>query len=405
MLRPHLLKNCLGILIGLTFLQDPALEAKSPNHPTAPPQTDGRTMEQRVKAIAQYFSPEPGNSVTLDADELRDIDTKRSLSLRGFIHVTPPKGICLTLRTKPELPDQQLCKKGPVAFKASDLQDDGSVHWQILGPGDIDPIDVSWPTPHRIGKRVPAMKKLASLNEPFLVINCRPERDPRGPLIRLTNGDGENWTILFPEKDKLTSQAPELPNVYVQGMESIAGPANPEESGAEHNSEGKDKPKEHAAKEPTEKEGAKEKKSEHGESAEAKKPSKEDEKSASEQGNGGEGAPKEEGHGGKEEKKKKPKPPPSKRYQIYEDKEHWTIPRRDAFTMSAEGFKTLNDQGPTNGSCRYQLSGAFHDPKSGWIECHNTGMYDIIFLHLSCAKQFEEIRRDHSNSTSSGERK
>ncbi len=71
-----------------------------------------------------------------------------------------------------------------------------------------------------------------------------------------------------------------------------------------------------------------------------------------------------------------------------DDDDAWVIPSRDTYIMSASNFITSDSGPPGNiNKCRYQLKNAPEDPESGWIECHHTDRYQIVYTHIPCAKE------------------
>jgi len=64
---------------------------------------------------------------------------------------------------------------------------------------------------------------------------------------------------------------------------------------------------------------------------------------------------------------------------------YWAVPDRRSFRMNASNFKTADAAPGMRGECHYQLKDAPHDPTSGWIECHETDDFDVVFVHLTCA--------------------
>lgn len=66
---------------------------------------------------------------------------------------------------------------------------------------------------------------------------------------------------------------------------------------------------------------------------------------------------------------------------------HWSIPRRNTYTMAAKNFRMNRTDMRPVGECRYQLEGADFDEKSGWIECHDGYDYEVVMVNLSCANK------------------
>ncbi len=66
--------------------------------------------------------------------------------------------------------------------------------------------------------------------------------------------------------------------------------------------------------------------------------------------------------------------------------ERWQLNPERAFWMSATNFRASDTPPGINGECLYEFKQAARDPDSGWLECHNTDLYDVVFVHLPCAK-------------------
>lgn len=276
------------------------------------------TLTQQKKSLEPYFTPAPGVTVELDAQEVINVGKRSHFDLRGYITVTPPKGTCLIVQAHAERRDINVCKKRRIPFLAGDLDEGGRVNWIITQPGKVANVPLSWPTPHRIAKVIPGMERLATLSKNRLILKCRGELNDHTRKISLSLPNNELWVAHFPQKDTLVDQPENVPNLYVDS--GFTG-----------------------------------------------------------------GLPKEGDI---------PKARPKEQFLIAKEKAHekepvqtyWAVPRRNAFVMNASNFSTADTPEGIRGECRYRLSGAPNDPQSGIIECHNTDAFDVILLHLECAK-------------------
>lgn len=66
--------------------------------------------------------------------------------------------------------------------------------------------------------------------------------------------------------------------------------------------------------------------------------------------------------------------------------ERWQLDPHKAFWMSATNFRSSDTPPGITGDCYYEFKGAANDAKSGWLECHNTDVFDVVFVHLPCTK-------------------
>ena len=276
------------------------------------------TLPQQQKLVSPYFSPAPGETVSLDEEEVRNVGKRSHFHLRGYITVTPPKGSCLLVQAHPERRDIKVCKKRRIPFLSGDLDDGGRVNWVISKPGTVANVPLSWKTPHRIAKVIPGMERLATLSRNRLILGCRGEKTKHTRKVTLTLPNDEFWVVHFPKKDVLVDQPEAVPNLYL-------------DSGFE---------------------------------------------------------------GGLPKEGDIPKARPKEQFLIAKERAHekepvqtyWAVPRRNAFVMSASNFSTSDTPDGIRGTCRYRLKGAPSDPESGVIECHDTDAFDVLLLHLQCAK-------------------
>ncbi len=62
---------------------------------------------------------------------------------------------------------------------------------------------------------------------------------------------------------------------------------------------------------------------------------------------------------------------------------YWVIPERDAFEMNSSNFLSSDSPSGSVGKCRYRLAQQL-DQEKGFIECHHTSEFDVIYLPLPC---------------------
>lgn len=263
----------------------------------------------RYSVLTPYFYPSFNNIVSINKDDLYNKNIKNPLKMKGFITVSPPKGICFIINRNSQIPNDIICKSTKLSFTLDEIDKSGKINWQISTSQYDFPYTYSWQTPHRIAKVIPLGEKLEI---PIPIDRCIPHVNKHERKIILKLMNGKNWIIQFPQKDVLTPQPPPTPNLYIAKHRKIGVSKDgitstnllPQVKGSIND--------------------------------------------------------------------------PVTKY--------WAIPIRNSFEMSASNF--ISDLSPSGikGKCLYQLSNAPEDTQSGWIECHQTAEYEVVFTHLECAK-------------------
>jgi hypothetical protein len=62
---------------------------------------------------------------------------------------------------------------------------------------------------------------------------------------------------------------------------------------------------------------------------------------------------------------------------------YWTLPERGTFVMNASNFISSDSPAGSVGSCRYRTAQQL-DEEKGFIECHLTADFDVVYLPLHC---------------------
>lgn len=294
----------------------------------------------RLKAISRFFSPRPGEAFALEARDRRDYKKTPVLKMRGFIDVTPPKGVCLTIKLTDEDPDEIICKPRKLAFAISQLDRQGRLTWRIT-TGEQDPgTDLTWPSPYRMAFVTPWD---AAEDDPQVyrfIEACEPSVSPdTGRKITLRLLGGDNWTIRFPDKDTALPQPDDEPNLFMYTSNAKVSVTQ-------------------AAKKP---EGESSHETPEAEPVTAPPPTKISE-----------GEP------------ITPKDPNDN----IADRKWWAIPLRGAYDMSASAFQPSGSvAGRMLGRCRYNFESGADDPGVGRLECHDVDGFKKILLPLTCIKE------------------
>lgn len=71
---------------------------------------------------------------------------------------------------------------------------------------------------------------------------------------------------------------------------------------------------------------------------------------------------------------------------------YWMSLANGAYTMPASSFSSTDSPSGLNGECLYHYKGAYRDPLSGWIECHNTDAHDVLYFSVPCAHEVLEAK-------------
>lgn len=183
---------------------------------------DGTVVADRVKKLKPLFSPPPGTLVTLDSRQIRDQSkTAHPLHLKGYINVSPPKGVCLILNRGVDYTDIRVCKEKMISFRLGDISREGDLKWTVhTGPDDFG-TQIEWPTPYRVAYVVKNNKDPSSAPEYKYLVDCKATVDSEGArTISVSLLDGDQWYISFPDRDQLLPQPPEGPNLTMRGVGS-----------------------------------------------------------------------------------------------------------------------------------------------------------------------------------------
>ena len=300
---------------------------------------------ERVQRLSAYFSPKPGEQVTLRQDEVRDFHRRVAPDLlRGSITVRPPSGFCLRITRDEGEADDVVCKPADLSFRFSDLAPNGRLTWQVkTGDGDFGTA-LSWPSPYRIGSVIPFSKDLVKDPPDHVYLSsCTAERGPTGRRISLGLLSGETWMIHLPDTDEYLTTAGEASNLDVDFM--------------------------------TTKRGVKEASQDHVEEQKVGEAKAEDGKK--------------DGEASKNADKAK-----DAAAEARDDRKIWAIPARNACVMPSDRFQPSGSVARgIHGECRYIFSGPPEDPRTGRIECHEVDGYRQVFLPVTCLVELE-VKRD-----------
>ncbi len=72
---------------------------------------------------------------------------------------------------------------------------------------------------------------------------------------------------------------------------------------------------------------------------------------------------------------------------------YWVIPTRDAYEMNSSNFLSSDSPSGAVGKCRYRLAQQL-DQEEGFIECHHTADFDVIYLPLHCLPDLLRSSKD-----------
>lgn len=292
---------------------------------------------ERVARLRQLFDPPVGASVQLDSDELRNYArTHKSTSLRGFVRVKPPKGVCLTVQRREDEPDDRICKAQDLAFRLTDLRHDGSLVWLIkTGEGDFG-TTVTWTSRYRLVLAVPADSNPDDPPKRRFLDGCeaRPLDDGERRII-LRFVDGSQWALKFPARDTLVANQPEpLPYLDLQGAKARPASASIDTSTASAT-------------------GASTGTAAGTETSVDSLPSAF-----------------------------------SRRSDDEEEEAKWHIPRRDTFEMPASNFMPHGSVVPGgNGKCRYRYRGDDVDPRTPMVECRDADGFAQVIIPVVCLQK------------------
>jgi hypothetical protein len=281
---------------------------------------------ERVELLSPFFEPRPAELIKVETPETGTLTLDQIADLRGYITVSPPKGACFEIiRGNHELP-RKICKKERMSFRLDDLDNSGSLRWQIItGPKDFG-TNLHWKSTYRRALTVPYTKQQNSDKDSRFIQNCNVVRvSEQQRVVHVKLFDGEVWSITFPEFDHLLPQPPPEENlkvVFVKGTRVIAD----------------------ASKTAAFKSGAEVK-------------TKDEERNI------------------------------DLAYDEAEDRKNWAIPRRGAYGIPSNHFTVGHSVTPGGkGECRYSFFGSNSDPETGRIECHNSEEYSYAFAPMTCLR-------------------
>lgn len=180
------------------------------------PQTE---ESRRLRILNQFFQPNFSESLTLSQEFVSGYNHPFSLDkIYGFVKITPPKGICFTIRTQIHKNDVLICKTSQLKFFADEIDAKGRINWSVSTGSNDFGTDINWQTPYRIGKIVYYDMPWPGPAKNIIIRNCQAEsKDITGRRIRVeVIGFHKPWVISFPNEDYLVDQPKPKPNLYYQ---------------------------------------------------------------------------------------------------------------------------------------------------------------------------------------------
>ncbi len=295
------------------------------------------SISKRIDILTPYFEPRPGQTIEVDAADLRDYGKGKTnpLNLRGFIKVSPPKNTCFTVTRNLDERDDKICKPKILSFTLRDLQKNGNIVWTIkTSPQDFG-TELVWKTPYRMAVVVPDIKPHKHTVDYKLIASCKAQREgPLGRKITLDFFDGDTWIIDFPENDELLPQPEAIPNLYMAIANSKAGVPN--------------------------------------------------KKKADDAGTATESSTNTSTATGTQVVTTKAE---GEALDQMDDRAIWGIPARNSYRM--DGYRFMPFGTTTKwfkGQCRYTYRGSDDDPDTGRIECHDVDGFDEVNMPLICLK-------------------
>ncbi len=188
------------------------------------------TIEQRQERLKPYFSPRPGEMLTV-TERAVVIEKRDPLLVQGELWIKPPPGTCLTVRTDYNHKDIAYCKNTPMTWDIFALDAAGRLHLTVLLDQDAEGTYVSWPTPYRVANYVPlgGMEAVENYNIPIHKCVASDSGDFR--KITLHTMDNRRWFIFLPEYDQPTKSNEPAPNLVVKSDQKSE--EKPHEEGTE----------------------------------------------------------------------------------------------------------------------------------------------------------------------------
>ena len=315
------------LLILVAFQFRPLFDEKSP-------------IEKRLTILKSHFKPNFDELATIDPYDLRE-KTDDPTSMKGYIHVRPPKGGCFILRKDRDQSDINICEPTYVPFEVSELDQNGRFQWTVFqGPNDPGTA-LTWQTPYRLANVIRLGNFEKGIDEDIPIASCQAVETAIQRKIILTLMNGKRWAIVFPDKDKLLSRPKKPTNLYVRIMTTGADGirSTQEFSSTDGESDSGDLPGEKKM------------------SLLALKL--------------------------------------SGKYKEFQKKTYYfNIKKHGAYEANSAIFLENDAPMGMNGTCRYKFLGAPNDSESGVIECFNSESYDAIYMHLTCAAKLDPRAKD-----------
>ena len=92
---------------------------------------ESATEKDKIAVLRDFFSPQPGKTVLIDKQDMRNYPNRDPLEHRGFITVTPPKDHCINIKRQAHLRDFFICKRKRLPFEAKEVHRDGTIRWFV----------------------------------------------------------------------------------------------------------------------------------------------------------------------------------------------------------------------------------------------------------------------------------
>ncbi len=138
--------------------------------------------------------------------------------------MTPPKGHCFIIQRFENQRDDFICERKKIPVTVKDLHFDGSIRWIVkTGKGDYG-TNISWKTPHRIGKVVDLDMEWPGPSRYVYIHNCvaiNSQQLGRQAILNLMNE--QRIVIHFPDKDQLLPQPSARSNLPVHNIKKKVG--------------------------------------------------------------------------------------------------------------------------------------------------------------------------------------
>ena len=316
-------------------------------------------LKKRISILAPFFHPPPGEHPGVDIREIRERKEDNPILYRGYIIVSPPKGLCFLISFHHERSESQICQKEALHFTMEEINPDGTISWNIYTHEKDPGTRLTWQTPHRLAQVIDIGKGNLTFSHRIPIKSCQIKPKSKKRIVSLMIMDGSKWIIHFPELDTLVNpNAKPPPNLLVRKAFKKKKRIGKYEVGSEEKNDEQPSPQKEAE-----------------EIAE-----KEIEEEIKEQEKENNVRPKSTSTWVDKIKGNK------KQHKIQNYK--FNIKEYQTYTMNSSNFQIDSAPGSFNGECRYRFFGAYDDPLSGIIECFNTSKFDAIEAPLSCVTPF-----------------